>query len=261
MPAAKFTPVLSQDDHEAAGHVLAAVIAQAFHHRHRAGVADAEALAGHAVDVHLSPGGPEKVDVARDDVVPRAERRGTRGVDDDLPAGEPLGEVVVRVPFQLEGDPVGEEPAEALAGGTAEGHVDGVRRQPLRPVPLGHLRGQGGADRPVAVADGHEQAHLLPRFQRGPRLLDQLLVQGKGHVVVLLRRAPQRRAARHLRPRKHAGEIQAARLPVIQRRARLQDLDVTHHLVHRAEPEGGHDLAHVLCHESHEVHHVLGLAR
>ena len=44
-PAPKLRPVLPEHDDHAAGHVLAAVVAHALHHRARAGVAHREALA------------------------------------------------------------------------------------------------------------------------------------------------------------------------------------------------------------------------
>ena len=40
--------------HSPAGHVFAAVIANAFHHSARAAVAHGESFAGHAVEIHLA---------------------------------------------------------------------------------------------------------------------------------------------------------------------------------------------------------------
>ena len=57
MPAAKLRPVGAEDDDPAAGHVLAAVVADALDDGGRAGVADAEALADHAAEEHLAAGG------------------------------------------------------------------------------------------------------------------------------------------------------------------------------------------------------------
>ncbi len=59
MPAAKFRPVLAEDDDAAAGHVLAAVIADAFDNRVGTAVADAEAFAGDAADKQF-PAGPRR---------------------------------------------------------------------------------------------------------------------------------------------------------------------------------------------------------
>ena len=68
MPAAKLRPRLAEHDHEAVRHVFAAVIADAFDHRGRAGVAHREALAGHAVEERLAAGRAVEHDVADEDV-------------------------------------------------------------------------------------------------------------------------------------------------------------------------------------------------
>ena len=80
----------AQHDHRAAGHVLAAVVADALDDGHGAAVADGEPLAGQAVDEHLAAGGPVEERVADDDVFLGVEGRAGRGLHDDPPAGEPL---------------------------------------------------------------------------------------------------------------------------------------------------------------------------
>ena len=45
MPAPKLRPALSEHEHRAAGHVLAAVLSDAFHDRDRAGVAHRKTFA------------------------------------------------------------------------------------------------------------------------------------------------------------------------------------------------------------------------
>ena len=54
MPAAKLRPVGPRTTTRAAGHVLAAVVADALDDRGRAGVADAEPLADPAAQEHLA---------------------------------------------------------------------------------------------------------------------------------------------------------------------------------------------------------------
>ena len=88
--------------HPAAGHVLAAVIADALDHRVHAGVAHAEPLAREAADVRLAGGRAVERDVADDDVLLRHEGRVARRIDDDLAAREPLADVVVRVALEHE---------------------------------------------------------------------------------------------------------------------------------------------------------------
>ena len=56
-------------------------------------------------------------------------------------------------------------------------------------------------------------------------------------------------------------EVHAPGLPVVEGAPHLQALAVPDHLVEAAEAEGRHQLAHLLGHEAHEVHGVLGVAR
>ena len=56
MPAAKLRPVAAEHDDRAAGHVLAAVVADALDDGGRAGVADREPLPHQAADEHLAAG-------------------------------------------------------------------------------------------------------------------------------------------------------------------------------------------------------------
>ena len=69
MPAPKLRPGRAEHDDPAAGHVLAAVVADAFDHRDGAGVAHGEALADDAADERLAAGGPVEDHVAGDDLL------------------------------------------------------------------------------------------------------------------------------------------------------------------------------------------------
>ena len=62
---------VSKDNHDAAGHVLAAVVAHALDHRVRAGVAHGKALAADATEKRLAFDGAVEHDVAGDDVLGR----------------------------------------------------------------------------------------------------------------------------------------------------------------------------------------------
>ena len=110
----------TEDDDEAVGHVLAAVVADAFNNGGGAGVADGEALAGDAVEISFAAGCAVEDDVADEDAFLRQEAGGLGRIGDDAAAGEAFAEVVVGVAFKLEGDAVGNEGAEALAGGAVE---------------------------------------------------------------------------------------------------------------------------------------------
>ena len=78
MPAPKLRPVVAEHDDAAAGHVLAAVVADALDHRGGARVAHAEALADDAAEEDLAAGRAVGDDVAGDDVLLGGER-GRRG--------------------------------------------------------------------------------------------------------------------------------------------------------------------------------------
>jgi hypothetical protein len=115
-PGREVAPGRPEDQHRAAGHVLAAVVADALDDRRRAGVAHAEALAGAAAQEDLAAGRAVADDIAGDDVVLGDERgRIAVGPDDDPAAGEALADVVVAVARQGEGDAGRQEGAERLA--------------------------------------------------------------------------------------------------------------------------------------------------
>ena len=68
----------AEDHGPAAGHVLAAVVADAFDHRPGAAVADAEPLGRPAAEERLAAGRAVQRDVADDDVLLRHEARARR---------------------------------------------------------------------------------------------------------------------------------------------------------------------------------------
>ena len=59
---------LSQDHRTAAGHIFAAVVADAFHHRRGPAVTYTEPFPGLAVDIHLAAGSPKAGHVADDHI-------------------------------------------------------------------------------------------------------------------------------------------------------------------------------------------------
>jgi hypothetical protein len=77
-------------DHDAARHVLAAVVARAFDHRDRARVTDREALAGDAAEVAFAGDRSVQHGVADDDRKLCDGLGVLRGTDDEFAAGEPF---------------------------------------------------------------------------------------------------------------------------------------------------------------------------
>src|SRR5205085_11689336 len=111
----------------------------------------------------------------------------------DAATREALAGVVVRVADQVEGEALGQEGAEALATRAFELDEDALVRQPLG-MAADQLARQHRAHRAVHVAGLFHELHLLAALERGPALLDQLLVEGLREAVVLLLAL----AARHL---------------------------------------------------------------
>ena len=101
----------------------------------RARVAHGEALAGRAGDEQLAAGRAVEARVAGQHRGWPAGRLSTRsasfvgGPDHDAPPGHALADVVVGLADELELDAVGEERAEALAGGAVEDDVRGATRR------------------------------------------------------------------------------------------------------------------------------------
>src|SRR5262249_3904100 len=106
----------AKHDDAAAGHVLAAVVSDAFDDGAGARVADGEPLARGAAEE--GAGGRRAVQhgVTDDDVLLRGELRRFGRPHGERAAGEALADVVVRVAVERELDPGGEPGAERLPG-------------------------------------------------------------------------------------------------------------------------------------------------
>ena len=103
-PAAKLRPVGPRITARPPVMYSHAVVADAFDHRGRAGVAHAEALADDAADEHVAAGRAVEDHVAGDDVLLGDELRGARRPQHERAAREPLAEVVVGVAFEPQRD-------------------------------------------------------------------------------------------------------------------------------------------------------------
>ena len=162
-----------------------------------AGVADAEALAGDAVDVGLAGGGAVEGDVADEDVFLRLEERALGRIDDDLGAGEALADVVVGIAFEREGHARRAEGGERLAGAAVELELDGVVRQALAAVFAGEFAAGDGADDAVDVDDRQLGADFLAALDGGLAEREQVgVVERLLEAVVLLLLADRRRLRR-----------------------------------------------------------------
>ena len=144
----------TQDQGFAARHVFEGVVANAFGHQGRAGVADAEAFAGAAVEVDGAARGAVGDDVAGDGVGFGGVGGAGRRRDGDGAAGKGFAQVVVGGAAEVEGDAVRKEGAEGLAGGAFEVDGDGAVGETGGAEAGGDFAGEGGADGAVGVGDG-----------------------------------------------------------------------------------------------------------
>ncbi len=259
---AEVAPGRAEHDDTAAGHVLAAVVADTLDDGGGTGVAHAEALADDAADVRLARRRAVQHHVPGDDVLLGRERRVAIGAQHEVAAREPLADVVVGVALEPQRDAVRHEGAEALPGRAAQLHVDGVVGQAHAAVALRDLGAEQRADGAVHVADRRLDVHGPTEVERGLRLLDELLVERAVEAVILLLRAEEVLAlVRVLGHREDGREVESVRLPVVDRRARVEHLGVTDRLGDRAEAELGEVLAHLFGDELEEVDDELRLAR
>src|SRR5690606_5617913 len=116
----KVSSGFAENNHTATGHVLAGVITNTFHDRPHARVSHTESLAGLTADEGLAGGSAVEGDVPDNDVILRFERGFAIRIDDQLPSGKTLAEVVVGFAFQLKAQTRCDECAKALARGAFE---------------------------------------------------------------------------------------------------------------------------------------------
>src|SRR5690606_8975240 len=130
-------------------------------------------------------GGAVADDVAGDDVLLGREARGPRGTHDDVAAGQPLADVVVRVALEPQRDAGGEEGAERLPRRAREGDVDRLRCEARFAVALGDLVAEHRADGALRVADRQLDDDRLAVVERRLREPDELPVEVLLELVIL----------------------------------------------------------------------------
>jgi hypothetical protein len=106
----------AKNDDGASRHVLAAVIAHAFHNGGRARIANGKPFSRNPVKECLSSGGAIQGNVANDDVAFGSESRLPRRKDDEFSPGKSLADIIVGFTFESEGEAMGKEGTEALTG-------------------------------------------------------------------------------------------------------------------------------------------------
>ena len=141
-----------------------------------------------------------------------------RRIDDQRAAREALADVVVGVAFERQRDALRQERAEALSGRSVEVELDGVVRQARRAVLPRDLAAQHRAHGAVHVADRQLELDRRAVLDRFLRVVDQLVVERLDRGRDPARScsgAPTR--AGITRVVEDAGEVEAARLPVLDR--------------------------------------------
>ena len=103
-------PGAAEHDDDAAGHVLAAMVARAFDDRHRAGVPHRESVARLASGEQLPARGAVQDRIAEDEMLVRgvSVRGPAEGTNGDLPAAQALADVIVGLALEIELHPATE---------------------------------------------------------------------------------------------------------------------------------------------------------
>ncbi len=260
MPGGEVAARLAEHDDPSPGHVLAAVVADALDDGVHAGVADAEALAGEAAEERLAAGRAVKNGVADDHVLLRDEGGALRRADRHHATGHALARVVVGVAPERQRHARSQPRTEALARGAVQRDIDRVLRQALFAVAAGDLARQDPADRAVLVLAVDLDPHPLAALERRLGLADDLVVEVVVEHRILRPDAPARPLGRAVGLRQQVGEVDTARLPVVDRLLRLEHVGAADHVLELREAHLRHVAPDLLGHEEEEVDDLLRLA-
>jgi hypothetical protein len=133
---------LAKRNHQAASHVLASMVAQAFHHGNCPAIAYAEAFACATCCEKVTAGSAVQASIAYDDVVlPNVAFLFLR-TDDDFATAHSLAHIVIGFSEELHANAGREECAEALSGRTDEFEIDRRRRQVIAASDVSDFSGE-----------------------------------------------------------------------------------------------------------------------
>src|ERR1700722_20235091 len=135
----KIAATCSQHEHQAFGHVLAAVIAHAFYYGSGSRISNGKALAGHAVEKCFATGSAVESDVADQNIFFGGETGFARRVHYDAAAGQAFADVVVGLALEREGDALGQKSSQTLPGRAGELNLDRVVGQAHGTITAGDL--------------------------------------------------------------------------------------------------------------------------
>ncbi len=148
------------------------MVAHALAHDRGTGVADAEALAGKAVDEALARRGAVEGNVADCHILVELERHRCRRSHRQDAAGEALAEVVVRIARDVERDARRQECAEGLTARALAVNRDRALRQALGML-CRHGRAEHRTDTAVHVRDVRMEVDRTKRFPGRLRVRDE----------------------------------------------------------------------------------------
>ena len=241
IPAAKLRPGRAEHDDDAAGHVLAAVVADALDHGARARVAHGEALAGEPAEERARRPWRRRARCCRRSRSPRPRTpRASGRAHRDHAAGEPLADVVVGVAEERELDAGREPGAERLPRRAVSAKRIVPAGRPRAAVALRDVVREQAADGAVDVADRELAVDGLAALERRQRRLDQLPVERVGERRVL---APACGAAAC--PAGTAGPASTRErsiprvLPVLDRLVGLEQVDAADQILEPARCRAG----------------------
>ena len=126
----EIAPSLAQHHDNPAGHVLAAMVADAFNDGDGARIAHRKPLACNALEIGFASDRAVEHGVADDDVFGRLACRVLGLAYDHATAGEAFADIIVGVAHEIEGDAARQEGAEALPGRPGQSDVNRFIRQP-----------------------------------------------------------------------------------------------------------------------------------
>src|ERR1700757_4659109 len=137
---------------------------------------------------------------------------------------------------------------------------DGVIRHSSRTVATGNISAQHGADGAVHVADGQTHFHGRAAFQCRARMLDQCVIECLVQGMILWLHAVAGYTTRNWRVVENRGQIDAPRLPMVDRGANIEHIYAPDHLIDGAETHLRHALPHLFGNKKEEIDDVLGLS-
>ena len=160
--------------------------------------------------------------------------------------------------MQTEGHAPRREGRKALPRGTGKGQVNGVFRQPIRPMRPGNLTPGNRAGNAIGIGNRQRGFHAIARLNgRLADVQERRVIQHHIKTMILLDLVEAPHILIRLRRVQELGEIQAFRFPVLNRTVRDQTIRPTNHLINRTEAELRHQLTNFLSNKVHEVHHVI----